>query len=41
MSFSPLTEKNEEEKNWNLPELDPDPDPLSRKRVPGSGFELK
>ena len=41
MSFIALKEKNQEEKNWNLPELDRDPDPLSRKRIPGSGFELK
>ena len=35
MTFVPFTEKNEEEKNWNLldPELYPDPDPLSRKRI--------
>ena len=33
MSFIPFTEKNEEEKYWNLLDWRLDPDPLSRKRI--------
>ena len=38
MSFKPFTEKNVEEKNWNLFDFRSDPDPLSRKRIRGSGY---